>query len=194
MIAEIDAANAEDPFVIAVRGESGPKELLHAQLMTEWLLRLDPAASDAQQVAARAHHLRRWEHPRDDYPQGRAGYLKWRAAAKRAHAAAVAGILAAHGASGGFIDAVGRIIRKEGLGSDPAVQAHEDALCLVFLETQLDDVIASVGVDKAHDILVKTVRKMSPVGIAAAAGVELSEEARAALESAVDAGDSDTWQ
>ena len=29
-------------------------------------------------LAARAHHLRRWELPRDSYPVGRAGYLRWR--------------------------------------------------------------------------------------------------------------------
>ena len=41
-IAAIDAANAADPNTIDVRGETRPKEQAHAELMTEWLVRLDP--------------------------------------------------------------------------------------------------------------------------------------------------------
>ena len=105
--------------------------------MTEWLARLDPDADDAQLLAARAHHLRRWTLPRSTYPEGRAGYLRWRTALKKQHAEEVAAILADVGYDAATIDRVQRIIRKEGLGTDPQVQTHEDALCLVFLETQL---------------------------------------------------------
>ena len=135
----IDEANGADPNTLEVRGRSGPKELLHSEMMTDWVRRLDPDADAAQLVAARAHHLRRWTHPRDAYPQGRAGYRRWRTAAARAQAEEVASILLGIGAGPHFIERVGDIIRKRGLGSDPAVQTHEDALCLVFLETQLDD-------------------------------------------------------
>ena len=78
--------------------------------------------------------------PRTDYPDGRAGYLRWRTAAKKRHAAEVGRLLRRrrlrHPTT---IDRVQPIIRKEGLGRDPAVQVHEDAVCLVFLETQLDE-------------------------------------------------------
>src|SRR4051812_27036533 len=96
-----------------------PKEQAHAELMTEWVQRLDPAASDVQLIAARAHHLRRWTSPRSSYPEGRAGYLRWRTALKRQHAEEVAGILAAVGYEPAVGERVGAIIRKEGLGSDP---------------------------------------------------------------------------
>ena len=43
----------------------------------------DPAATEAQVLAARAHHLRRWVVPRTSYPEGRAGYLRWRTDQKR---------------------------------------------------------------------------------------------------------------
>jgi hypothetical protein len=187
VIAAIDAANAEDPNLVEVRGRRGPKELLHAQRMTDWLLELCPDADAAQQVAARAHHLRRWEHPRDAQPPGRSGYLRWRTAAKAAHAEAVAGILTAHGADEALVSRVGSIVRKEGLGSDPAVQVHEDALCLVFLETQLDDVVAALGEDKATEVLRRTVGKMSPAGLAASRRVELGGTGRRVLAAALDA-------
>jgi hypothetical protein len=60
------------------------------------------------------------------------------------------------------------IVRKRGLGQDPDVQTHEDALCLVFLETQFDVLIASLDdEDKMIEILRKTAAKMSPAGLAA---------------------------
>ena len=56
----IDAINSADPVSIEVDGEARPKELVHAERMTHWLTTLDPAATAAQLIAARAHHLRRW--------------------------------------------------------------------------------------------------------------------------------------
>ncbi|HVJ97293.1 MAG TPA: DUF4202 family protein, partial [Acidimicrobiia bacterium] len=84
--AAIDAANREDPTIVTVRGRTGPKEILHAELVTAWLDRLRPDASDALLLAARGHHLRRWTMPRATYPAGRAGYLKWRKALHEQHA------------------------------------------------------------------------------------------------------------
>ena len=66
-------------------------------------------------------------------------------ALKKQHAEEVAGILADVGYDDDTIDRVQRIIRKEGLGTDPAVQVHEDALCLVFLETQLAATVDHLG-------------------------------------------------
>ncbi len=160
-IAAIDAANADDPHTIEVRGEVRPKELAHAALMTEWLARLDPAADEAQRLAARAHHLRRWTVPRSSYPEGRAAYLRWRTALKQQHAEDVAAILVDVGYDDATIDRVQRIIRKEGLGSDTAVQTHEDALCLVFLETQLATTVDDLGDEKMLDVIRKTAGKMS---------------------------------
>lgn len=84
-VAAIDAANADDPDTLVWAGEERPKEQLHAELMTRWVRRLDPEATEAQLLAARAHHLRRWALPRGEYPEGRAGYLRWRKDLNRRH-------------------------------------------------------------------------------------------------------------
>jgi hypothetical protein len=160
-IAAIDAANADDPHTIEVRGEVRRKELAHAALMTEWLARLDPNADDAQRLAARAHHLRRWTLPRSSYPEGRAAYLRWRTALKQQHAREVAAILLDVGYDDTTIARVQQVIRKEGLGVDPAVQTHEDALCLVFLETQLASTVDDLGEEKMVEVIRKTAEKMS---------------------------------
>jgi hypothetical protein len=185
-LAAIDQANADDPATLVVDGVEQPKELAHARLMTEWVRRLDPEAGEAQLLAARAHHLRRWTLPRHDFPEGRAGYLRWRTTLKRRHAEQVAEILRPLGYDEATVERVQQIVRKEGLGRDPAVQVHEDALCLVFLQTQLADVAEQLGQEKTVDVLRKTARKMSRQGLDAAAQLDLDPEMRALLLRAVD--------
>lgn len=185
-LAAIDAANGGDPNTIVVDGVERPKEQAHAELMTEWIHRLDPDASEAQILAARAHHLRRWTLPRQDFPEGRGGYLRWRTKLKRQHADEVGVILADAGYDHETIERVQQIVRKEALGRDPQVQVHEDALCLVFLQTQLADVADQLGDEKAVEVLRKTARKMSPAGLAAAETLPLPDEARRLLADALE--------
>ena len=185
-IAAIDAVNADDPNTIDVGGARRPKEQVHAELMTEWVRRLDPGATEEQLIAARAHHLRRWSIPRDSEPRDRGGYLRWRTALKRQHAEDVAGILGELGYPPASIERVQAIVRKQGVGSDPAVQVHEDALCLVFLETQLDELAAQEGHDKMIEILRKTARKMSPAAFDVARGLSFSPAGAALVTEALD--------
>jgi hypothetical protein len=186
-IAAIDAANADDPHTLVVAGVERPKEQAHAEAMTAWVLRLDPEAEEAQLLAARAHHLRRWSLPRSDFPEGRAGYLRWRTELKRRHAEEVATILAGCGYDEATIEHVQHIVRKESLRTDPQVQTHEDALCLVFLETQLTPLADQLGDDKVVEVLRKSLVKMSPEGRAAAADLAYSPRERALVVQAVEA-------
>lgn len=190
-IAAIDAANAGDPEVVVVEGAEVPKELAHARMMCDWILRLDPDADELQLIAARAHHLRRWALPRSDFPEGRSGYLRWRTAQKKRHAADVGRLMGAAGYGPADTDRVAAIVRKQGLADDPAVQTHEDALCLVFLGTQFDHLAGRLGQEKMVDVLAKTMKKMSPAGLAAAAGVGLDDRARALLDRAQEQLDQD---
>jgi hypothetical protein len=185
-LAAIDAANADDPHTILVAGVERPKELAHAELMTRWVRTLAPECGDEQLIAARAHHLRRWTIPRESYPRDRSGYLRWRTALQRRHAEDVAAVMRGAGYGDAEIERVQAIVRKRGLGRDPEVQVHEDALCLVFLETQLDALTADLGDDdKMIDILRKTAAKMSPAGLEAARGLSLSPAGAALLERAL---------
>lgn len=186
-LAAIDAANADDPETIVVDGQPRPKEQAHAEMVTAWVRRLDPDATDAQLLAARAHHLRRWSIPRSSYPEGRAGYLRWRTSLKQQHAREVAEILEREGYEPEVIERVQQIVRKEGLGHDGQVQTHEDALCLVFLQTQLLDLADEQGDDKTVEIVRKTTAKMSERGIAAALALDLTPDARTLVERAMTA-------
>ncbi len=171
--AAIDAANASDP-----RSHDGePLALAQGRRAEEWVARLDPAASDALRLAARAHHLRRWALPRSDYPEGRAGYLRWRRAQRDRHARDLAAILDGAGVDGPVSARAAQIVAKQGLGSDPDVQTFEDAVSLTFLETELHAVLGRLDDDsKAVDIVAKTLAKMSAAGrdqaVAVASGLD----------------------
>jgi|SRR5687767_8643411 len=184
-VAAIDAANADDPHRIVIRGVEQAKELGHAALATAWLERLRPGASEALQLAVRAHHLKRWAIPRDGFPDGRAGYLRWRTALKQLHATEVSHILGEVGYDDATIERVQDIVRKRGLGTDPEVQAFEDVLCLVFLETQLHDLAVKLAPDHIVEVVRKTLPKMSDEAKAVALELDLDPDDRAVLERAV---------
>ena len=181
-LAAIDAANADDPQRLRVRGESRPKELAHAELVSEWVERLAPDPGEALLLAARAHHLRRWMIPRSEYPAGRRGYLRWRRALHVLHAREVAAILEAQGYDEGTIRRVQDLVQKKDLGRDAEVQILEDALCLVFLETQLHDLAGQLDDEKLLDVLRKTLRKMSPDAIRRAQELPVAAPVRALLQ------------
>lgn len=184
-LAAIDAANADDPVTIEVDGIERPKEVVHAERMTYWLGVLDPDPTEAQRLAARGHHFRRWVSPRSSYPEGRVAYLRWRADQKRRQAREVAALLVDIGFEQETIDRVAAIVAKEHLATDPDVQTHEDALCLVFLELQFDDLATQLGDDRTVDVLARTTRKMSPAGLAATAQITFSDHGRALLDAAL---------
>jgi hypothetical protein len=185
----IDAANAGDPNTLEVRGARRPKEQAHAEMACAWVERLVPEPSDALLVAARAHHVRRWTIPRAEYPTGRKGYLTWRKALQKLHAECVAAILTDLDWDGTEIAQVEDLVRKRRLGRDAEAQALEDALCLIFLETQLASVADQLDDDHTVDVLRKSLKKMSAGAIALATELPLTPDGRALLERAVVATD-----
>jgi hypothetical protein len=186
-LAAIDAANADDPNTLRVRGSIRPKELAHAELATEWIEKLVPEPSDALRLAARAHHVQRWIIPRADYPLGKSNYYRWRKALQAHHAGVVSGILEGCGYDKATTERVQSLVRKQGLGrGDDEMQSLEDALCLVFLETQLLETAAKLDDEiKAIDVLRKTARKMSPPALELAKQLPLSDIERTYLERAL---------
>lgn len=188
-IARIDAANALDPNRINSHGVMAPKELAHASLATDWAWRLrevdGEVPSEALLLAARAHHIERWLVPRDSYPDGRAGYLRWRTGLHEFHARRAAAILESCGYDAETVRATMAVIRKERPRANRDVQALEDALCLVFLETQLELDWARIDDDKMVEVLRKTWGKMSNAGRDAALALTLSPRARSIVERAL---------
>lgn len=180
-----DEANSLDPNAEVADGVSQPRELIYAQRLTAWVRRLAPAASETLLLAARCQHLCRWEIPRSSYEMTRAGYLRWRAELKEFHARKSAEILRAVGYPEEVIAQVQELNRKKNLGRDPECQVIEDALCLVTLEFQLDDLIRKTEAEKMVTILQKTWKKMSPQAHEEALKLAYSEEAKSLIGQAL---------
>ena len=182
-VAAIDAANAVDPNIVDVRGQQVALALIHGRLAAEWIDQLVDEPDEPLLLAARAHHLRRWELRRDTYPLGRAGYLRWRRDQKSRHAADVAAVLQPLGYTPTEIERVQRLIRRE---SVDGAQAVEDAACLVFIETQLGSFSARIDHDLLIEVIRKTSRKMSSRALALVASIPLGDNERAVLHEALD--------
>lgn len=156
-----DAENARDPNTESSGGAPQPRELLYAQRLTDWVLRLKPDASEALRLAARCQHLCRWEIPRASYPLDRVGYLKWRADLKKFHAHKSATILRELGYAEEVVVQVHALNLKQNFPNDPNSRVLEDALCLVFLEFQFAELATRTDDDKLVNALRKSWQKMT---------------------------------
>jgi hypothetical protein len=173
VLAAIDAANAHDPNTIEIDGGRKPAELVYGRRMSETLARIAPDASERLQIAARGQHIERWTSPRKSYPDGRAGYLKWRNDLKTYHAQRLGEIMTEAGYDDGNVARVGALVRKERLKLDDEAQTLEDVVCVVFLEHYIDGFMAKTDEDKLAAILAKTWGKMSERGHAHALKLSL---------------------
>ena len=190
----IDAANAEDPKLVTVDGGQVPAAQIYGQRMTAMLEEFQPDASEVLKIAVRGQHIQRFKIPREDYPEGKAGYYRWRNEQKRQHAIKTGEIMAEEGYGQEDIDAMGTIVRKERPAENPDTQTLEDIAALVFLKYELNAFLEKYHAytpEKYADILAKTWRKMSPKGHEAAlalnppeAIVALLHQGLAALEKA----------
>lgn len=179
--AAIDLANASDPNELA--GE--PLAQMQGVAASRWLAALKPDAVPALQLAVRAHHLKRWELKRVDFPKGRQGYLRWRRENKAHQADSLASIMQTDGWSDAEIEHARTLLGRTQLRSDADTQALEDAACLVFLETQFDDMVDRTEHDPMVSIVAKTLKKMSPEAISLAGSIDLSSTSQSVLNEAV---------
>ncbi|HSN83884.1 MAG TPA: DUF4202 domain-containing protein, partial [Polyangiales bacterium] len=180
-----DEANAEDPNRETVNGEALPKELVYGRRMSERLAAFAPDAPETVKLAARAQHIRRWEVPRDSYPEGRAGYLKWRTDLYKRHGDIAGGIMKDVGYDDQSIERVQTLLRKRGLKTDPDVQLLEDVICLVFLEHYFHDFAKKHDEAKLIPIVQKTWNKMTGEGHRAALALDYAPSDLAIIEKAL---------
>ena len=162
--AAIDRANSEDPKNY---------EVLYGQRMVDWVRQLSPGASEALLLAARAQHVRRWTVPRSSYPDGRAGYLRWREGLKKFHADTLAAIMTEAGYGADAVAKARHLLVRKNLADDAEGQTLEDAACLVFLQFELAEFAGRTEPGKMVDILRKSWAKMSPAARDAALRLDL---------------------
>ena len=181
----IDEAHARDP---ARAADGRPAELVYADRLEAWVIRLVADASPLLRLAARCQHLERFTVPRDSFPPGKVGYLTWRRSLYRQQAEKARQILLAAGFPAAEAGEAAAWVAKEGLKTNPGTQALEDAACLVFLENEIEAFAAQHADyrrEKFVEILRKTWRKMSPAAQAFALALDLPPAIGALVQEAV---------
>ncbi len=138
----------EDP-----KGEA----LIYSQQCFEWLQKLNPKFSEAQEIGARCQHFRRWDLPRKDFSMDKKGYYQWRINLYTYQAEKTAEVLEKIGYSGDFIEEVKSMIAKKDLRKNSNSQLIEDTACLVFLEHYIAPFASSK--DYSEEKWIKIIRK-----------------------------------
>jgi hypothetical protein len=185
-IERFDAENVRDPNLENDRGVPHPRELLYARRLTEWVLKLAPAASESLRLAARSQHLCRWMIPRETYPMTRAGYLRWRNDLKQFHAHRSAGILRESGYGPEMIEKVMDLNLKKNFPAEAESRILEDALCLAFLEFQFADLARKTAADKIINAVRKTWLKMTPAAHERALALPLGDQEKRIIQQALE--------
>jgi hypothetical protein len=176
-----DEENARDPNL-----ENGqPRELLYAERLTGWVIKLSPGAGEALRLAARSQHICRWQSPRENYPATRAGYLKWRADLKKFHAEKSGAILREAGYDESTIRQVRDLNLKQNFPADPECRVLEDALCLVFLEFQFAALAAKSDEEKMVNAVRKSWAKMTDAARAEALKLPFGPREKKLVEQAL---------
>jgi hypothetical protein len=184
-IRRFNEENSRDPNQEINDGISHPRELLYAQRLTNWVLRLCPNAGEELRLAARCQHVCRWEIPRNSYPMTRAGYLKWRADLKKFHAQKAGEILREVGYDEKTVQRVQELNLKKDFPNDSETCVLEDALCLVFLEFQFAELAAKTAEDKTINALQKSWQKMTEAARAEALKLNYGEREKTLLQRAL---------
>lgn len=180
-----DQHNAGDPNVELVNGMPIARELLYAQRLTDWVLKLSPDASEELLLAARSQHIGRWEIPRNTYPMTRPGYLQWRTRLKAFHAEKAGEILRQIGYPEETIQRVQNLNLKKNFPNDPESRVLEDALCLVFLQFQFADLASKTSDEKMINALQKSWNKMTNAAKQHALLLNYSDKQKELLKSAL---------
>jgi hypothetical protein len=161
---KFDDYNQKDPNFFLWEGETYAREYFLSVRLNEWVTRIAPDAGEELLLASRSQHIGRWEIPRDDYPEGRTAYLKWRSDLALYHAQKSAQLLQEVGYEKETIERVQQIILKKRIKLDSEVQTMENALCLVFLQYQYEDFHPKHSEEKVINILRKSLLKMDQHG------------------------------
>lgn len=180
-----DTANSKDPNFIEVNGFEKPYELIYANWLYEWIMKLNPNAIEELQLAAKCQHIKRWEIPRSKYPEGLKGYTKWKKELAEYHADEAGKILKQVGYDEVVVDRVRSINLKKNLKADSDVQTMEDALCLVTLQYQIEGFSLKHDDEKMIGIIQKTWAKMSDRAKEEALKLSYSERVLSLIQRAV---------
>lgn len=193
--AKIDEINSNDPRKVPDdSGRPTPFRLLYARWLTEWILKLDPAACDELLILARGKSVESWklsEIRRDDYAPNIGGQKMWEFDRKRWLAARLTDIMKEVGydeAAWKLVDDVMMsrnipnprdmrlhdlvgpfgMINYKLLAASKVVQTLADAEALLFLERNFEEMFNRVPPNEVEALVRKELSGLSQRGVVAA--------------------------
>ena len=137
-LAAFDAIDMGDPKRVKTDRGDEPFAAVYHRTLAAWVERLAVEPGLALRTAARCQHLGRYRLPRERFPEGLAGYKKSRTFAALEQEATATAILTEAGLEEPDVARVGNLLMKRGLNSVTEVALFEAAICLTFLELELD--------------------------------------------------------
>ncbi len=183
----IDDANRNDPRVwtYGAEGEPEPYELVYSQKLYVWVKALCPDPSEELILAARGLHIERWKIPRSDYPMTRKSYHDWRDALRTLHADRAGEIMREAGYEAAAIQRTQELILRSTYPDDPESRVIEDAVSLLFLETQFTELAEKTERKKMVRILRRVWPKMTVKAQEAALQLNYTDFEKTLLEEAL---------
>ena len=132
-----NVARAKRKIRAVIAGSRVPEDPRHADNTLEWLLRLEPDAGDALQLAALAHDIDRAIEEskvrRADFDD----YDAFKAAHARNGAEILRPILIACGVAGNIVDEACRLVLVHEVGGDPSSDLLKDADSISYFDVNL---------------------------------------------------------
>jgi hypothetical protein len=132
-----DIENAKQKIRAIIAGSKLPEDPRHAENTLEWLLKLDPKADQALQIAALGHDIDRADEAkkvrRADYDD----YDEFKGAHARNGAKILQSFLAKYGVARPIAGEVCRLVTLHEVGGDPRSDLLRDADCISFFEVNM---------------------------------------------------------
>ncbi len=129
--------NAKQKIRAVIAGSKVPEDPRHAENTLEWLLKLDPKADQALQIAALGHDIDRADEAkkvrRADYDD----YDEFKGAHARNGAKILQSLLARCGVARPIAGEVCRLVTLHEVGGDPRSDLLRDADCISFFEVNM---------------------------------------------------------
>ena len=155
-------AGAKREILAAIARSEVPEDFPHAKNTLQWLLKLDPAADEAIQIAALAHDIDRAVTDRKvlraDYPD----FDSFKGAHAQNSATRLREILNSHGVEQAIVQETCRLVRLHEIGGCPRSDLLKDADSLSYFDTNLPHYYRREGWAETRRRALWGYRRLSP--------------------------------
>lgn len=157
----------------------------HSESTLKWLLKLNPDATEEQQIAALAHDIERGVPPRTNQREGET-YEEYKERHAKRSAEITAELMQKHGYSKESIQKVKQLIKKHEVGGTPETDEIRDADTLSYFDWNIDFYLKREGYEKTEEKIKFMYGRASERAKKEIRKLDFSPEVKEAFEAVVD--------